>query len=263
MMACLVKAEAMQRQPAPLSFISHISHYFLSVAHPHNASTNMCCLLSGCRGVKRLWGVFFILYRGRGGLFIIPVSLHALCLSPCNSHSLSFPLCLAIWQRAAGSCGVGGGALIQFILLPRDRQRERARAIGSGMETTDVREHFLLAAKRRDRPYRKLAWRCDAWIDPAGGCVCLGVCGRGHYQPKTMSLSKDCSGRRNQRQASVPFSIMHPTICWDGTWLTAQTESSQMIPAGEEAVLTLEMSIREFLLRGIWCNLSFMFMGIK
>lgn len=103
------------------------------------------------------------------------------------------------------------------------------------METTDVREHFLLAAERRGRPYRKLAWRCDARIDPAGGCVCLGACRRGHYQPKTMSLSK---GSRNQRQGSVPFSITRPTICWDGTWLTAQTESSQMIPAGDETLFS-------------------------
>lgn len=65
---------------------------------------------------------------------------------------------------------MGGGALIQFILLLRDRQRagereresrtergqererERAGERKRGMETADVREHFLLAAARRGRP---------------------------------------------------------------------------------------------------------------
>lgn len=73
-------------------------------------------------------------------------------LTPCLFLQLSpacFLLCLATLQRAAGTCIVGGGALIQFILLP-----ERARVIGSGMETTDVRERFLLAAERRGRPDR-------------------------------------------------------------------------------------------------------------
>lgn len=37
------------------------------------------------------------------------------------------------------------------------RQAARARAIGSGMETADVRECFLLAAERRGRPDRKPA----------------------------------------------------------------------------------------------------------
>ena len=47
---------------------------------------------------------------------------------------------------------MGGGALIQFILLLRDRQRaeEREReGDNRGMETTDVREHFLLTVERQ------------------------------------------------------------------------------------------------------------------
>lgn len=105
------------------------------------------------------------------------------------------------------------------------------------METTDVREHFLLAAERRGWPYRKLAWRCDVWIDSAGDCVCLRVCRRGHYQPKQYVCQKPDSDRRNQRQTFIPFSITLPTICWDRKWLATQTETSQIIPAGEKAQL--------------------------
>lgn len=204
---------------SPLSSISRISHYFLSVAHPHNAPTNMCCLLSGCRGVKRLWGVFFILYRGQGRTF------YYTCLSPCPlfiSPQLSLAPFSSLFSYLTEGCRIlqSGWWSSNSIYPAAQRQTERARAIGSGMETTDVREHFLLAAARRGRPYRKLAWRCDARVDPAGGCVCLGVCRRGHYLPKTMSLSKDWFWQEKSKTSLCSFLFLSPLL----TQPSAETE---------------------------------------
>lgn len=71
---------------------------------------------------------------------------------------------------AAGSCRVAGGALIQFILLLRNRQTDRPRE-----ESTDVVEHFLLTAERwvleeADPPLWHLDWFCGSlkW--------CVSVC---------------------------------------------------------------------------------------
>lgn len=105
-----------------------------------------------------------VLHRNKEALLLCLFHAHfcsypmfiSLQLSPAH-----FLFCLATLQRAARTCRVGGGALIQFILLP-----ERARVIGSVMETTDVRERFLLAAERWGRPDRKPApmLRCLDWF---------------------------------------------------------------------------------------------------
>lgn len=129
----------------------------------------MFCLLSGCRGIKRR---FFILDRGKVGDF------YYTCLSSCPLF-ISLQLSLALFSSLFSCLTEGCRSLrsgwwsSNSIYSAAQRQTERARAIGSGMEAADVREHFLLTAERRGRPYRKQARRCDVWIDSAGDCVCL------------------------------------------------------------------------------------------
>lgn len=111
------------------------------------------------------------------------------CLSSCPlfiSRQLSLALFPSLFSCLTEGCRSlrSGWWSSNSIYSAAQRQTERARAIGSGMETADVREHFLLTAERRGRPHRKLARRRDVWIDSAGDCVCLRACGRGHYRQK-------------------------------------------------------------------------------
>lgn len=115
-----------------------------------------------------------MLYRGTGGIFIISVFLLALYLSLYNSHSPSLCFFLPLFSYQIEGCRIlrSGWWSSNSIYSTaqrqtesrrereresrtergQERERERAGERKRGMETADVREHFLLAAARRGRP---------------------------------------------------------------------------------------------------------------
>lgn len=133
--ASRVKADVRQTQHLSGGFFSlSPAHYFLfapppSIPRPPHTiqlHKNMRFLLWRCGEANAAVRPLLLLFDSgaEGRLFIIPASLPNLCLSLLSSHLLSFSsLFSCLTEGAAGSCRVGGGALIQFILLLRDRQR--------------------------------------------------------------------------------------------------------------------------------------------